>query len=176
MSKKKKMLVATFAVLGIAALGMGAFVYAKYVSTVTGTGTAQVAKWVFSTKNENKQLTCNVTSTVKANTLVNGKIAPGTSGTCTFVLSNEEGDVAVDYSVTKNTSSSTAPANLVLTNDGAASGTIAPNSTATVTIEWEWPYYTNNTDDVEDTADGVAANGMNLVFDITGTQVDPRTN
>lgn len=175
MSKKKKTLVAAFVVLGVVALGMGAFVYAKYVSTVTGTGTAQVAKWVFSTKNENKQLTCNVTSTVKAGTLVNGKIAPGTSGTCTFELSNKEGDVAVQYSMTKS-DSSTAPANLVLTNDGAASGTIAPDSTATVTIEWEWPYYTNNADDVEDTADGVAANGMNLVFNITGTQVDPRTN
>ena len=54
MSKKKKTLVAAFVVLGMVALGMGAFVYAKYVSTVTGQGTAQVAKWEFRTANEGK--------------------------------------------------------------------------------------------------------------------------
>ena len=101
MSKKKKTLVAMFAVLGIVALGMGAFVYAKYVSTVTGQGTAQVAKWEFRTANEGKTdlIKCELGKTYNAATLANGKIAPGTEGRCTIKVSNGEGQVGVNYTI-----------------------------------------------------------------------------
>ena len=160
MSKKKKTLVAMFAVLGIVALGMGAFVYAKYVSTVTGQGTAQVAKWEFRTANE-----------------------AGTEGRCTIKVSNGEGQVGVNYTIA--VAASGKPTNLKFYTDEAHktalpttgvtghidAGVTAPDEKV---IYWLWPYETAG-GDATDTSEGESESvtSMTIDFAITGVQVQP---
>lgn len=185
MSKKKKTLVAMFAVLGIVALGMGAFVYAKYVSTVTGQGTAQVAKWEFRTANEGKTdlIKCELGKTYNAATLANGKIAPGTEGRCTIKVSNGEGQVGVNYTIA--VAASGKPTNLKFYTDEAHktalpttgvtghidAGVTAPDEKV---IYWLWPYETAG-GDATDTSEGESESvtSMTIDFAITGVQVQP---
>ena len=183
MSKKKKTLVAAFVVLGMVALGMGAFVYAKYVSTVTGTGTAQVAKWEFRTANEGKTdlIKCELGKTYNATTLANGKIAPGTEGKCTIKVSNGEGQVGVNYTIA--VAASGKPTNLKFYTDEAHT-TALPTTGVTghinagVTtpdekvIYWLWPYETAG-GDATDTSEGENVDSMTIDFAITGVQVQP---
>lgn len=183
MSKKKKTLVAAFAVLGIAALGMGAFVYAKYVSTVTGTGTAQVAKWEFRSENEGKTdlIKCEPGKTYKATTLVDGKMAPGTEGKCAIKVRNGEGQVGVNYTIA--VAASGKPTNLKFYTDEAHT-TALPTTGVTGHIDagvttpdekviyWLWPYETAG-GDATDTSEGENAGSMTIDFAITGVQVQP---
>ena len=190
MSKKKTALVAALVIVGITALGLGAAVYAKYIASLQKTGTATVAKWDFEDENENSTLTCNITSTVVSGTVASGKIAPGTSGTCTFTLSNKDSEVAVDYTLKNNTNlNANIPTNLQLSSDGTTwgalgdftkSGTLAIGDTGTtVTVYWQWPYETGTvtggvaTGDEDDTTDGENASRMTLGFDISGVQHNP---
>ena len=189
MSKKKTALVAALVIFGVAVLGLSAAVYAKYIASLQKTGTATVAKWAFEDENENSTLTCNITSTVVSGTVTSGKIAPGTSGTCTFTLSNKNSEVAVDYTLKNNTNLN---ANLQLSSDGTTwgapgdftkSGTLAIGDTGTtITVYWQWPYETGAvtdgvaTGDAADTTDGENANQMTLGFDISGVQHNPANN
>ena len=188
MSKKKKMLVALFVLLGVAVLGLAGAVYAKYISSINRVGSIEVAKWAFREKNpENGEITCNITSGVKTGTLVNGKIAPGTEGNCVIELSNETGEVSVDYTIAVDAAATTTPKNLLVKNHedtdyGALTSftivgaePIAINGTKTVTIDWKWPYETGtDEDDANDTDDGEAAADMSIKFIVTGVQSDPR--
>lgn len=184
MSKKKKTMLALAIILGIAVVGLAAGVYAKYFSSLTsGNGSLTVAKWAFEDDNDGTdggKVTCNLGKTYKASTLVAGKIAPGTEGTCTIKISNENSEVGVTYTLTP-TGNMDGPTNLVFKENGSAfttkTGTLAPGGSETVTIDWVWPYETpENSDDgdSDDTADGEAASSsMTAEFTITGTQVKP---
>lgn len=182
MSKRKSTFVVAFAVMGVVALGLAAAVYAKYVAdNINKTGTASVAKWAFSQDNTTGTLSCLIPNTYNSGTLVNGKIAPGTSGTCEIAVSNEHTEVGVNYTVTVS-SISGLPANFVLKNgntvlgvNDSVAGVLAPGQTdGKVTINWEWPYGTGvAAEDAEDTTDGVNAGNMSVVFTISGHQIQP---
>lgn len=186
MNKKKVSPVVVLAAIAVTALGLAAAVYAKYVSSITKTGTATVAKWAFVSDNESSTLTCNLDETYDASTLVGGKIAPGTSGYCEVMLSNANTEVGVDYTISLPSTVANKPTNLKfykdeshnteMTSSSPITGRLAPKATAatSVKIYWMWPY-TDNTDayDTADTTDGTAANTMTMEFTITGTQVQP---
>ena len=186
MSKKKKTLVAVFAVLGIAALGLAGVVYAKYIASFTAKGgNAVVAKWAFEADNKTTTVTCDPAKTYDSDKLFEGKIAPGTAGSCSFKLTNTNSEVGVKYTIklsSDTTSGENKPANLELKYDGSAfpesgiTGTLkAKDATGkTVTIDWEWPYEGTATDyDAKDTADGTNPKTMVFKFDISGVQVEP---
>lgn len=193
MSKKRSVGIAAFVIAGIVVLGLAAAVYAKYIASLQASGGAQIAKWNFEDENDEQTVTCNLTSTVVANTIATGTptiIAPGTSGTCTIALSNTTSEVAVDYTIKANeTDSEGIPTNLQLSSDGTTWGSLASFSKSgslavgaaatTITIYWQWPYETGTvTDgvaagDSDDTTDGENAADMSLAFDITGVQHNP---
>ena len=193
MSKKKKTIIAVIAILAIAILGLGAGVIAKYYTEfTTGEGNLTVAKWAFkadNTDSNERDVTCDITdpANVDEDTLIDGLMAPGTSGTCTFELSNENSEVGVEYTITVS-SIENAPKNLILKNgtaeltDAGFKGTLTPGETGrTVTVNWEWPYETGTKDattgiasgDDDDTTDGKNAEEMSIVFNIKGIQVRP---
>lgn len=187
-NKKKTTMIAAFVVLGVAMVGLAVTVYAKYFSSVTsGNGSLTVAKWAFDTDNANSgTLNCPLDETYDTDTLVSGKIAPGTSGTCELSISNANSEVGVAYEIKPSTISG-APTNMLFYKDAghnnafsAAStitGTLTPGESAqTVKIYWVWPYETpanSDSGDTDDTTDGKAAGTMTASFDITGTQVLP---
>ena len=190
MSKRRTRtaLVVAFVVMGVAVLGLAAAVYAKYIASINNkTASAEVAKWAFQDENMNATLSCPLDTTYDPNTLVAGKIAPGTKGTCEIKLSNKLSEVGVDYTIT--VSNATGPANLIfktsegttITSGGSFKGKLTPGQDAqTVKIDWEWPYETANGDDADTldgrTAAGKAANGtktMNVTFNVSGVQTQP---
>ena len=188
MKKKKTALLVALLVFSVAALGgLVAVVYAKYIASLSVTGTGTIAKWAFASDNQGGTATCTITSSPASGTVAANKIAPGTSGTCTLDLENTNSDVAVDYTVTANTGSSTnIPANMILNggslNNFSATGTLAIGGSTTITINWSWPYETGSTtaeiadEDDEDTDDGEAAATsatMTLAFDVKGVQHNP---
>ncbi len=193
MGKKKKALYAAVVVLGVVVLGLAAGVFAKYISEVSGTGTAKVAKWAFVSDNASTELDCDLTGNYIDGTLADdgngGKvIAPGTQGVCKLELSNKNSEVAVDYVITL--SGISAPQNMVFSQtDGGTTttfaagdtieGHLAIGETKTVNIDWNWAYSTDQTNDGEDTADGMKADdarNMNVTFTVTGTQTKPTSN
>lgn len=177
--KKRKIFVIILLLLFGVTAGYIAFTYAKYAGSFTGSGSVQVAKWAFQEDNTSGNLNIEFDKSYSANTLVDGKIAPGTKGKFIIEISNEHTDVGVDYSISLN-SITNAPTNLVftsgssnLTSGGTVTGTLTPGQTGeTVEIAWEWPYETTG-GDTQDTQDGTAAETMSVNFNITGTQVVP---
>ena len=131
---------------------------AKYTSTFNGSVSASVAKYVFNVSANDSYSTADTIANLKlgqtcdATTLVNGKIAPGTSGSFDIVIDAENSDVGIEYEVSFEDNNE--------------------NKTITHTVTWEWPYETVG-GDTNDTIDG--QNGFNYQYDITvtGTQAEP---
>lgn len=154
--------------------------YAKYTSQVSGSGTISVAKWAFPTDNASSSITLSLSPNPDVTSLVNDKIAPGTSGTFDLVLSNATSDVGVAFTVSF-AGSTNLPQNLVLTyggnsfnpSSGTITGTIAQGDSITLQIGFSWPYYTDATEDGEDTTDGIAATDLTLSAAIVGSQTNP---
>jgi hypothetical protein len=71
--------------------------------------------------------------------------------------------------------------NVLTTTSGSISGSLNINGTATVNVDWEWPYETVSdettiaSEDAEDTSDGENASGsaMAIEFAIEGVQINP---
>lgn len=185
MNKKKRALVAALVVSGIAVVGLAAVVYAKYISSITKTGTATVAKWAFTTNNTTGNITCELDETYDPDTLVSGKIAPGTSGKCPIQISNVGTEVGIEYKIELPSTVANKPTNLTFYQDDAhqtpmtsaapITGTLEPNEAATtIYVYWEWPYQDGTTTyDTADTTDGVSASTLTLTFTVTGTQLEP---
>jgi hypothetical protein len=181
MKKRKKRigLIILLLVFGLTA-GYVANTYAKYTAQVSGSGTATVAKWAFASDNASTNFTINLDGTIDASTLMNDRIAPGTSGSFDIALSNANSEVGVEFTISFSNAQNV-PSNLVFKQGGSVvdittqtiTGKIAAGDTLTVPVTWEWPYYTSAADDVEDTTDGVAGNTMTVNTTITGVQVQP---
>lgn len=187
MMNKKSLLIIVLLVLVGLTTGYVASTYAKYTSTVTGSGTATVAKWAFSTDNASQSITIALNPTVHASTLVNGKIAPGTTGSFNIALVNTNSEVGVDFSIALD-SISNKPTNLKFYSDSTYTTELTPGTSTitgqltagdstgvTVPVYWRWEYETSSiaTNDPIDTADGEAANTLTIGVTITGTQVAP---
>lgn len=191
MTKRKKTIVAAFAILGIAVVGLAAGVYAKYIASLESkSASASVAKWAFKKDNESSTLSCPLDKTYDPSTLSADMIAPGTKGTCEIELSNKNSDVAVAYTITLTELAG--PKNVTFEYDGATiakngtiTGTLKPGEELTgdnaIKIDWNWAYYTSPADDDADTKDGLTAAGnstegkatMDVTFSISGYQVQP---
>ena len=183
MKKRKTALAIAFLLIGVAALGLAAAVYAKYISSITKTGTATVAKWSFSSDNTDGTITCELDETYDPDTLVADKIAPGTSGKCPIQISNANTEVGVHYEISPSVTSK--PANLKfysdashqteLTGSAKVEGDLDPGAASTtIYVYWNWPYQDGTTAyDTADTSDGTSGSTMTMTFDVTGTQVQP---
>ncbi len=163
--------------------GAGGYTYARYMSQEKGTGGADIANWSFKIAKNAGEEVKNITLRNTANkaTLVNGKIAPGTSGEFSITLDATGSDVAVDYTV-EFVNEVNKPTNIVFTYNGnnyknlneigVIKGNIGISNerSKTVTIKWEWPYQKGNTDvakienDNIDTKDGTSL--LDYSFDI----------
>lgn len=183
-SKKNKGILSIASILLIILLltGAGGYTFARYASQEKGTGNAQVANWSFKIDKDGQATKIvNLAETVNKNTLVNGKIAPGTSGEFTIKLDATESDVSVDY-ILEFINEKNKPQNLVFTYGerklkslgemGEIKGNIgiSGDKTATIKIRWTWEYQTGATaeeklaNDEIDTRDGTSP--LDYTFEI----------
>jgi hypothetical protein len=194
LSKKKKVIL-IIAILSCIILSfIGGQSYSKYVSEVRGNGMAEVATWSFKVNGQKEQVqTIQLVSTCNNNTLVNNKIAPGTSGSFSIIVDGTGTDVGIDYNI-EFTNESTKPTNLKFSyNDveyntieelgNNLSGTINANDedkTKTLTINWKWAYETGENESEIDNNDKIdtqnAKDIATYTFDVivSGTQVVPQ--
>ncbi len=189
MNRKKKSILLMILLLLVAVTScFVAGTYAKYTSQITGNeGEATVAKWAFVDDNETQEIEIALEGTVDPTTLVEERIAPGTSGSFDVELVNTNTEVGVDFSILIN-SITNKPTNLVFYRDANHTEELTPGTTTitgqleaedstglTVPIYWEWVYESDQpaTDDPIDTQDGEAANTITVGITITGTQVAP---
>ncbi len=194
---KKRRLISLILILLIVFISLSiVYTNAKYTTTFDGRVSTSVAKYVFDiTATDSYNSTNTIENLVLAETcdektLVDGNIAPGTSGSIDLLLNATGSEVGIGYEVTfANISEHELPTNLVLKLDGKKwntndkiTGTIDANATDKTVIrriEWSWDYETKDeansvvAGDTADTNDGI--NAFDYVFEVTakGTQVEP---
>lgn len=168
--------------------GAGGYTYARYRTQEKGTGNAQVANWSFKiAKNGAETKEVNLINTASKNTLVDGKIAPGTSGEFSVTLDATGSDVGVDY-ILAFINEKNKPNNLVFNYNGRKLKTLSElgdikgniklggSKTETIKIGWTWEYQTGTTaeeknkNDEIDTKNGITP--LDYTFEIfaQGTQ------
>ena len=193
MNKKKTALLVICAILAIILSFMIGKTFAKYVSEVKGAGTAEIANLVFIVNGkEDVVQNVNLLSTYHNETLINNKVAPGTSGSFNIVVDATGSEVGVDYAI-EFLNESQKPQNLIFIYEDKPyttiqdlekdlSGTINANDEnkiRNVTINWEWQYETGENANEIDQNDIIDTNNAkqleNYTFDIhvKGTQVMP---
>lgn len=189
--KSKKMIMLVSALLILMTIGIGGYTYAKYKTSVNGTGQVDVAKWSFKVNDNSQQMeTIQLTDTIDETKLINGKVAPGTSGKITLNINGSGSEVGLTYEVGFENEQNK-PTNLVFTYGGEEYKSLSKlskkitgdifandaNKVRTVEIPWVWEYETGSDDnqisanDVIDTTDGI--NNLDYTFDVvvTGTQM-----
>lgn len=194
MKKSKKIVLTIVAILAIILSFVGGHAYAKYMSRVTGKGTADIASWSFKVnEKEDKMQTISLKSTINNSTLLNNKIAPGTEGSFQIKLDATNAEVGINYAI-KFENETKKPTNLKFFYEGKPYnslaelqkdliGTInadAESKEKDLTIGWKWLYQTGSTQeqidasDLVDTQDGKTLTNYNFDVIVTGTQVMPQ--
>lgn len=194
MSKRKRILLIV-SILAIIILSfIGGQTYSKYVSEVKGDGLAEVATWSFKVNGQQEQVqTINLASTCNEETLLDNKIAPGTSGSFNIIIDGTDSDVGIDYKI-KFLNERGKPNNLKFKYQNTEFNSINElqenlsgrinandeNKIRTLNIEWEWKYETGDNEqdianndkiDTEDAKD-ISQYTFNVI--VSGTQVEPQ--
>lgn len=193
MTNKKKILIAIAIVLALVLSFIGGQTLSKYISQVNGSGIADVAKWSFKVNGESTQMkNINLASTYNAETLVDGKIAPGVTGNFDIIIDTTDCEVGTSYVVNFNNEQNK-PANFKFIYDNKEYNSIKDIETKLVgtinaneenkikshTIYWKWDYETGstqqniNTNDIQDTKDGKTIENYTFDINVIGTQVEP---
>jgi len=194
LSKTKKIILLIVAVSVILLSFIGGQSYAKYMSRVTGQGTADIANWSFKVnEKEEKIQTISLKSTINNKTLSNNQIAPGTEGSFEIKLDATDSEVGINYAVEfKNEAQK--PQNLKFSYNGKnydslallqqdLTGVIYANEQEkikTIKIDWNWKYETGDTaqeiaqNDEIDTQNAKQMNNYTFDVIVSGTQVMPQ--
>ena len=194
MTRKKKALI-VLAILAVILLAfLGGQAYAKYVSQVKGQGIAEVATWDFKVNGQSEQVEeIRLASTYDNQTLVDNKIAPGTSGSFNIIVDASGSEVGINYNI-DFTEEENKPQNLkfiyedreynsIEDLENNLSGVINADDeekTKTLNIQWKWDYETGKTEeeinknDIVDTQDSQSIENYTFKVIVTGTQVQPQ--
>ena len=197
MTGKKRALRVCLVIALILLIFLVGYTFAKYYSEIKGGGSGSIAKWSFVANSDKDSIqTISLANSSDYDSLVDGKIAPGTSGSFDIIIDATGSEVGVDYQI--NVSEETnLPQNLKykavvdgqeteeydsLTElaenhfDGSLD-TLNGENKKTITVKWNWPYETvdsegkTNTGDSLDLADGTKENlDYEFVLQIIGTQ------
>lgn len=163
---------------------------ARYVTEVTGTATATVAKWSFKANGETATIKAfDLASTAYDEiTLAEKRIAPGTEGSFDIDLDGSGSEVGIDYTVKVAAETGiTLPGDLTFqiingtgdpqsyTLGNEITGTINHDTTAnsmkkTITVKWAWDFGKDDTKDSNDNT--YASNTWPLNITVMGKQVE----
>ncbi|MBE5806408.1 MAG: hypothetical protein E7313_06895 [Clostridiales bacterium] len=176
----------------LASTGVGLYSWAKYRTTVEGTATGEVAKWNFNVTDGNSQteaIDFTLTRTDNNDSVVDGKLAPGTCGELEIGIDATGTETALTYIIEGEMSN--LPTNLKLySNEERTEELIVVNNKFSKggymslqeigarkeKIYWEWPFETGTTTEEKtannkiDTED--SGKTMNINITVTGRQVN----
>ncbi len=194
MNKKRKSTILIASAIAVSVIGISGFVFAKYISNITGTGSLRIANWSFLVNGQNKELgTLDLgEESYDAKTISNGLIAPGTSGSFDININANGTETGVDY-YTEFKDIVNKPENLYFIVDGVQCKTIEETESAlsghfdadetdktiVKTVEWAWDYETDWNDkttdenDEQDTDDSAKADDFSFNVLVKGVQTQP---
>ena len=190
----KKRVIAVFVIIALIILSfLTGSTFAKYLTEYKTTASLQIARWSVSedflvngVSNESQKI--NLATTYNPETLVNGKIAPGTSGTFGVQIDATGTETGINYEIKFDRILGAIINNLVFTYNNNTysnlselsniiSGNIAANAENKIVnleIGWCWPYETlvngsSANGDEQDTLDGSTIYNSKYSFDVTIT-------
>ncbi len=187
MKQKKGLLLAVVLLLVVATGSVITLTYSRYTSSATGTSTAGVAAWVVKVNDSDivasDTFTASDITWTSSDYVDDGVIAPGSTGTFTIVIDATESGVAVDYSVSIDSSDLTsANSNITITGvsatnsdfsyaNGIATGSLGLNDSAvTLTVSIAWNDENTTAANTSDTYTGVNVNEISIPVTVTATQ------
>lgn len=194
LKKSKKIILIVISISVLLLTFIGGQTYAKYMSRVTGQGTADIANWSFKVnENEEKIQTISLKSNVNNSTLSNNKIAPGTEGEFQIKIDATDSDVGISYFI-KFENESKKPTNLKFIYDEKIYNSLSEvqqdlagiinadeqDKTKILNIAWKWAYETGTdkqsieNNDLIDTKEAKQINNYTFDVIISGTQVMPQ--
>lgn len=163
---------------------------AKYTTEVTGTGTAEIAKWEFLANNgtgtPSTSMTALTLTPASYSNVATGKVAPGTSGN--FIITAKNGS-EVDATYTIVFTAKNVPTNLkfyqstngtdkgdeITVSNGTYTVTtdkaLTQNKTETTYVMWDWAY--GNAAESDQTTIATGSYDMTVEVTVTGTQATP---
>ena len=166
--------------------------YAKYVSQVSGSDTATVAKWdikagkageELSITGDNASVTFDLFGTIldedgtEESDVVNGKIAPGTMGEFDFSIKNDS-EVNAEYTVNFVLSESNLPLEFRINDgewtsnlNGVPTSRIEMGTSANANVQWRWAYEQINSDE-NDTSLGIDPKEVTVTATLVVSQLD----
>lgn len=188
-NKTKRFAMIVFAIVLIILIQAIGVTYAKYIASDKMTGEAEVAKWAFQIRNEGEETKkIKLLDTASTQTLIDGKIAPGSSGAIIIIFDGTGSEVDLDYNL-KFYNEQNKPTNLYFTYRGEKYSSLSEIENITgsfkynasvkqsrIAILWNWGYETGsskeekNKNDIIDTED--ASKITKYTFDavVTATQ------
>jgi len=195
MKKSKKKIIILIILLLILIILAFNYTYSRYISEVKGKGVIQVAKWNFIVNDGTSTITnIDLSGTYNSDTLLNNRVAPGTSGSFDIVIDAGSSEVEIEYNV-RFENEVNKPSNLnfiyedIIVNsikelEGILKGIISADEEEkikTLTIKWSWPYQTGETEelininDKKDTEDGQKIDEYQFDVIVTGLQMIPKS-
>ena len=144
----------------------------KYIGNISKKETAQ--QYIFDITYKYMNFTnVNLIDTIKSNTLVDEKIAPGISGEFDIIVKSNRNSKYQIYFISKNEKPQNLEFKIANTNISVnkiedlakyLTGTLEKGQTTTVTIEWSWNYENDVKGNIQDTKD--SKNIDEYIFDI----------
>lgn len=175
-SKRKIIILCALLLIMLVIIGIGGFTYAKYIAQETGSGSATIADWSFKIEKDAGQQvkTVNLADSAERDSVVNGKIAPGTSGSFRVTLDSTGADVTTRYNL-RFFGENNKPENLFFTYDGKKYNSLAEigviggfighqetDRKVSLIIKWEWPYETGTTEEEKSKNNQIDTQDANL--------------
>lgn len=163
---------------------------ARYVTEVTGSATATVAKWSFKVNGQAEKFTIDLGRTAYTDTTIADKvIAPGTSGSFKIEIDGSGSEVGIDYEIKLKAADTTFPDDMVFSTKAITDANLGENFSKfietpvegsidysaamkkTVTIYWAWAFDENDAKDNND--NGYAGKNWKIDITVTGKQTTP---
>lgn len=190
--EKKKKYLRIIIVVSIAILSF--FIgqtFNKYNTSIKGECLAQIATWNFKINGKKEQIqSIDLISTINSETILDRKIAPGTSGSFDIIIDATDSQVGFKYNIT-SIEETAKPHNLkfiyeekeyssFLELQEKLPGTIYANDenkVRTLEIHWKWDYETGsteeeiNTNDLLDTQDAQNIQSYKFTICVSGEQI-----
>ena len=192
MQKRKIGLIIIVSILVLSSFLTGK-TFSKYITTVEGSGIGRIAKWSFKVNGQTSTIEkISLIDSAEQNKLIDGKIAPGTSGQFEILIDATGCEVGLEYKV-EFQNETTKPNNLkfeveniqvnsIKELESLLVGTIAANDetkTKNITVKWYWPYETGQDqnqiiqNDLLDTQNAINISEYTFDVAIIGTQLVP---
>lgn len=192
-NKIKKISKILLVILLLIVLQVVGYTYAKYISSEKAIGEAEIAKWSFKLVKDGEEIKkIKLVNTTDPGTLVNGKIAPGSSGAIQLKLDASGSEVSLDYTIQFGNEQNK-PKNLYfiymgkeyssLSEIGIIRGTINYNANKdpiNVAVLWKWDYEKGENNEEKVANDKIDTEDANKIakytFDavVTGTQSEKK--